>query len=386
MTDLAELFRQGGREKRLSPGEVLCRQGATSDGAYYLKWGRLGVYREEQGDFYLLSEIVPGNLVGELGATTGWSRTATVKAEEESVIIHISRDDFRRLLKDEPALAAEVICQVGERLTFGDVARVTLGRSYQQAIERVRALRSEKERLKELLRLREELADMIVHDLRNPLGVIASGMELLESELDAETKSEYVDSLVRTMRRSVGRMQRLVETLLDIARLEEGGIALRLAPVEVPALIEEVVAEELPLADNHGVALESLLPADLPMVLADRDVVQRTLINLLDNALKFTPSGGRVWVEAQAQEDQVQVAVVDTGPGIPLGEHGRIFEKFTQVQGQLGSQRGLGLGLTFCRMAVESHGGHIWVEDGPQGRGSRFIFTLPRVPETVAGD
>ncbi|MEA3338518.1 MAG: ATP-binding protein [Chloroflexota bacterium] len=381
MADLVELLQRCGREKKLSPGEVVCRQGAVSDGAYYVKRGRLGVYREDQDVSYLLSEIVPGNIVGELGATTGWSRTATVKAEEESCVIHISEADFRRLLKEAPALAAEVICQVGERLTHGDIARVTLGRSYQQAMERVRALRSEKERLEELLRLREELAGMIVHDLRNPLGVIASGMELLEGELDAETKSEYVDSLMETMGRSVWRMQRLVETLLDITHLEKGKIALHIAPVDVIALIEEVVTEERHLAENHGVALESIAPADIPLVMVDRDVVQRMLINLLDNALKFTPRGGRVWVDARPRNGQVQVEVLDTGPGIPLEEHERIFEKFTQTQGRIGGRRGLGLGLTFCRMAVEAHSGCIWVEDGPQGKGSCFVFTLPRSQE-----
>lgn len=381
MTDLDKLLQQCGRERTLAPGEVVCRQGAVSDGAYYVKRGRLGVYREDQGVPYFLSEITPGNIVGELGATTGWSRTATVKAEEESCVIHISEADFRRLLKEAPALAAEVIYQVGERLIYGDIARVTLGRSYQQAMERVQALRSEKERLEELLRLREELANMIMHDLRNPLGVMSGGMELLDDELEAETKSEYVDSLMETMKRSVWRMQRLVETLLDITRLEEGRMALHLAPVGVIALIEEVVTEERHLAANHGVALESIALADIPLVMVDRDVVQRMLINLLDNALKFTPRGGRVWVDARLQDGQVQVDVVDTGPGIPLEERERIFEKFTQVQGRIGGLRGLGLGLAFCRMAVEAHGGSIWVEDGPQGNGSRFVFTLPRSQE-----
>ena len=381
MTDLVELLQQCGKEKKLSPGQVLCYQGAASDGAYYVKWGRLGAYWEDQGTVYLLSEIVPGNLVGELGATTGWSRTATVKAEEESCVIHISEVDFRRLLKEAPDLAAKVICQVGERLARGDVARVTLGRSYQQAMDRVQTLRSEKEHVEELLRLREELADMIVHDLRNPLGVIFSVLELLENELASEGKSEYLDSLMETMGRSVLRMQRLVGTLLDIARLEEGGMMLHHVPLDMAALVEDVVAEERPLAGNHGVTLESLLHVDLPPVLADRDVLQRVLVNLVDNALKFTPGGGHVWVKAHPQAGEVWVEVVDTGPGIPPGEQKRIFEKFTHVRGRKESGRGLGLGLTFCRMAVEAHDGRIWVEDGPQGEGSSFVFALPQIQE-----
>lgn len=382
MADLVELLQRYGTERGLSPGEVLCYQGSASDGAYYLKWGLLGAYREEEGTSYLLSEIVPGNLVGELGAATGWSRTATVKAEKESCVIYISEVDFRQLLSEAPDLAAEVISQMGERLTRGDVARVTLGQGYQQAMDRVQALRSEKARLEELLRLREELADMIVHDLRNPLGVIYSGLELLERTL-AGTKSEYVDSLIKMMDRSLGRMQGLVDALLDIARLEEGKVALHLAPLDVVALIEDVIAEEYPLAENLGVALENATTESLPLVLADRNALQRTLVNLLDNALKFTPKGGRVWVEARSRDEMVQVEVVDTGPGIPREEQSRIFEKFTQVRGRTGRRRGFGLGLTFCRMVVEAHGGRIWAEDGPQEKGSRFIFTLPQVQGDV---
>jgi len=382
MADLVELLHRYGTERELSPGEVLCYQGSASDGAYYLKRGLLGAYREEEGTSYLLSEIVPGNLVGELGAATGWSRTATVKAEKESCVIYISEVDFRQLLSEAPDLAAEVISQMGERLTRGDVARVTLGQGYQQAMDRVQALRSEKARLEELLRLREELADMIVHDLRNPLGVIYSGLELLERTL-AGTKSEYVDSLIEMIDRSLGRMQGLVDALLDIARLEEGKVALQLASLDVAALIEDVIAEEHPLAENLGVALENATTESLPLVLADRNALQRTLVNLLDNALKFTPKGGRVWVEAQSRGEMVQVEVVDTGPGIPREEQSRIFEKFTQVRGRTGRRRGFGLGLTFCRMVVEAHGGRIWVEDGPQEKGSRFIFTMPQVQGDV---
>ena len=376
MEKLVEILQQYGKEKNLSPGEVLCRQGSVSDGVYYLKWGWLGVYREEQDDSYLLSIIAPGEMVGERGATTGRSRAATVRATRESCVIHVSEADFRRAMNEAPALAAKVICTMGDRLTDADVVRVTLGRSHRQAVERVQALYSQKEWLEELLRLREELASMIVHDLRNPLGVISTGLELLEQAPVAEHGQEYVTTVIETMGRSVRRMQRLVDTLLDIARLEEGEMVLQPLPLDLSALIEGVMKEERPLAEKSGVTLESRLPTGLPEVLADRDLIQRVVINLLDNALKFTPSGGQVWVGAQPEAGEVRVEVVDTGPGIPLEERERIFEKFTQVQRWVGVRRGSGLGLTFCRMAVEAHGGRIWVEDGPEGNGSRFIFTL----------
>jgi signal transduction histidine kinase len=378
MADLDEVLRRYGREKKLSPGTVLIRQGAVSDGVYYLKSGKLGAYKEEQGRSYPLSVVSPGRLVGELGSTTGWARTATVRAEEESVVIHVPEADFQRALRESPDLAAAVVWQIGRHLTSADTVRITLDRSYKQAVGRAAALTSEKAQLEELLRLREELADMIVHDLRNPLTVIANGLQLLEGVSISEADREYVAIVVDTMARAVQRMERLVDTLLDIARLEEGALALQLRPLDVGALIGEVIAEEHHLAETKDIALEGRLPDGLPAVLADRDTLQRVLVNLLDNALKFTPGGGRVWVEARPEAEAVRVGVVDTGSGIPVEERERVFEKFTQVRRQAEARRGSGLGLTFCRMAVEAHGGRIWVEDGPEGKGSRFAFTIPR--------
>jgi signal transduction histidine kinase len=173
-------------------------------------------------------------------------------------------------------------------------------------------------------------------------------------------------------------MQRLVDTLLDIARLEKGAMALSMGPMDLGALVEDTVADLSPLAERGDVTLDSRLAEDLPLALADQDVVERVLVNLMDNALKFTPPDGRVWVEARAEGENVQVDVVDTGDGVPPEERTRVFEKFTRGRARRGSQGGAGLGLTFCQMAVEAHGGRIWIEDGPDGKGSRFIFTLPQ--------
>jgi len=385
MKNLVEILKQYGKEKELSQDEVLIRQGAVSDGMYYLKSGRLGAYREEQDDLYLLSTIAPGETVGEVGASTGRSRMATVMATEKSRVIHISEADFQRAINEVPELAAEIINTIVSRLTDADNERVVLGQSYRQAMHRAQTLGSQKARLEELLRLREELADMIVHDLRNPLGAIATALDLLKRVSVAEAEAEYVTRMMGTMEQSVHRMQYLVDTLLDIARLEEGAMSLWVQPLALHALLKELMAEEYLLARKSGVTLESRVPADLPKIEADPDVLQRVLLNLLDNALKFTPRGGQVWVEAQPHADMVQVEVTDTGPGIPPEERSRVFEKFTQIQGRVVPQRGSGLGLAFCRMAVEAHGGRIWVEDGPGGKGSRFILTLPLAQDTAEG-
>ena len=385
MKNLVEILKQYGKERELSQGEVLIRQGAVSDGMYYLKSGWLGVYREEQDDRYLLSAIAPGEMVGEVGASTGRSRTATVMATEKSRVIHISEADFQRAINEVPELTAEIINTIVSRLTDSHDARVVLGKSYRRAVHRVQTLRSQKARLEELLRLREELADMIVHDLRNPLGAIFTALDLLKRVPVAEAEAEYVTKMMGTMEQSVHRMQYLVDTLLDIARLEEGVMSLWVQPLALHALLEELMAEEYLLARKSGVTLESRVPTDLPEIKADPDVLQRVLLNLLDNALKFTPRGGQVWIDARPHAELVQVEVIDTGPGIPPEERLRVFEKFTQIQGRAVPQRGSGLGLAFCRMAVEAHGGRIWIEDGPGGKGSRFILTLPLAQEPAEG-
>jgi signal transduction histidine kinase len=381
MENFVETLKQYGTERKLSRGEVLIRQGTVSDGMYYLKSGWLGIYRQERDDFYLLSIVAPGEMVGEIGASTRRSRTATVMATEEAHVIHISEADFHRAINEVPDLAAEIINIIGNRLIDADNVRIVLGQSYRRAVDRVQTLRTQKARLEELLRLREELADMIIHDLRNPLGAISTAVDLLKQVPVVETETEYVTAVMETLEQSIQRMRYLVDTLLDIARMDEGEMTLWLEPLNLHTLVEELTAEEHLLARKSGVTLENRTPVDLPLVMADRDVLRRVMVNLLDNALRFTPREGQVWVDAQPDEGMVRVGVVDTGPGIPPEQRTRIFEKFTQVQGQPGIERGSGLGLAFSRMAVEAHGGHIWVEDGPGGKGSRIVCTIPQAQE-----
>jgi signal transduction histidine kinase len=117
--------------------------------------------------------------------------------------------------------------------------------------------------------------------------------------------------------------------------------------------------------------------AALPHVSVDNGLITRVFYNLIDNALKFTPESGLITIEAQTNENELLVTITDTGPGIPLKYREDVFRRFSQVPNQRGRRRGTGLGLTFCKLAVEAHGGRIWVESGPAGVGARFQFTLP---------
>ena len=156
---------------------------------------------------------------------------------------------------------------------------------------------------------------------------------------------------------------------------------LRLEVVRLPELVEPLLADFMKQANDAGIILRKEIPDRLPEVRIDSEKIGRVLANLVDNALKFTPSGGQVILSVEESSGgMVTVSVLDTGPGIPPQFREKIFEKFVQVPGRRDKRRGSGLGLTFCRLAVEAHGGRIWVEPRVPD-GSRFVVLLPAQTE-----
>ncbi len=246
---------------------------------------------------------------------------------------------------------------------------------------------------KELEKLREDLTNMIVHDLRTPLTAIMGGLHLLKEAIEAP--SPRAEMLLGIATSSSEKMLELVNSLLDISQLEAGQMRLEIKARSLPDLIEVARERVAPLALEGGITLQVDLPPDLPPVAVDEDLVTRLLVNLLDNAIKFSPQGGVVSVRANGvsatptfegssegtAQRYISVSVTDMGPGIPEKYREKIFEKFSQVEGQENRRdRGSGLGLTFCKLVVEAHGGHIWVES-QVGQGSTFTFTLPVTAE-----
>lgn len=249
------------------------------------------------------------------------------------------------------------------------VRRVDIGR--QPFLQWILRDVSERQALDEL---RADLTSMIFHDLRSPLGNVISSLEVLHASLPAE--DEAVQSVLGIALRSSRRLSRLVESLLDLGQLESGNAVLHKAPGAIGTLIVEAVEEVYPVAEAKGHLLQfAFAPGDLPQVDMDSDMIRRVLINLLENAIKYTRSGGRITISARLQDTQVLISVADTGPGIPASAQQQVFEKFSRIQEE-GRPKGLGLGLAFCRLAVDAHNGKIWVES-QEGLGSIFHFTLP---------
>lgn len=227
---------------------------------------------------------------------------------------------------------------------------------------------------KDLDALREDLSAMIYHDLRSPLANMISSLDILSSLLPIE-ENDSLKSVFQIAARSTERMQRLINSLLDINRLEAGQPIANRSAVIVANLVEDALDAVRPMVENKRLTVTRELAGDLPPVFVDADMIRRVITNLLDNASKFTPMNGQVRVTARQDGEWIEVGVSDSGPGIPPQARESIFNKFSRLQGER-MPKGLGLGLAFCRLAVQSHGGKIWVEDEP-GHGSRFLFTLP---------
>ncbi len=221
--------------------------------------------------------------------------------------------------------------------------------------------------------LRNDLISMIVHDLRSPLGNMVSALEILRNALPPG--DEMVASLLTIASRSGARLSRLVDSLLDLRRLEVGELGVNRLPVDLGALFVEAVEQVEPAATGKNLTLRTLVAPDLPPAGADADLIRRVVINLLDNAIKYTPAAGVITLGVRRTGAALTVSVRDTGPGVPEGDHERIFDKFMRVQREA-APKGLGLGLAFCKLAVEAHGGRIWVDSG-RGPGATFSFTLP---------
>ena len=232
----------------------------------------------------------------------------------------------------------------------------------------------------ELDRLRDEQAAMLVHDLRSPLGNVISSLELILGQLDGHQDSTLY-SMVDIAVRSSHYLKALIDSLLDISRLEAGRPLENLETVDIGSLVEFVSSVQAPEFEQRNVALLFKKGDSADSVLADANILRRILLNLVNNALRYSQPGQSITITADCvdSDNLIQFSVKDQGPGIPISYRELIFEKYQSVEGESPSA-GLGLGLAFCQLAVNAHGGHIWVEDAPGG-GACFSFTIPTADE-----
>jgi signal transduction histidine kinase len=230
--------------------------------------------------------------------------------------------------------------------------------------------------LREADRTRTEFVSMLAHELKGPMTTIKGFADILQRHsprLDPSRRTEYFDIVTQ----EIDRLSTLVNDLLDVARMDAGTLRSDLQPTDLPEIVADLLEVHSSLTDAHRI--ESAMDDNLPRVMADKDRIRQVLLNLLQNATRYSPSGSTVTVEATVIVDEeqrwVRVAVADEGIGVPEEDRERVFGKFVMLPKPDWAQRGTGLGLFISKGIVEAHGGRIWVESEP-GRGSTFFFTL----------
>lgn len=285
--------------------------------------------------------------------------------EQEAVIrcIEMGADDFLHKPCDPVLLRARVNACL-EKKRFHD-----------QREEMLQQLSRKNEELRKFEELREGLTSMIVHDLRAPLTSIISGLEMIE--FVPGMSPDQRDELIAMAHQGGKTLMGMINDLLDISKMEAGEMQLQCGPVRVEELVEISVHQIKTLLVDRQLSFTQSIAEDLPILWCDAPKISRVIVNLLSNAIKFTLQGGQIALTTEVVDDAVQFTVSDTGEGIPREAFERIFEKFGQVESRKsGRKMSTGLGLTFCKMTVEAHGGQIWLES-EIGQGSTFYFTVP---------
>jgi len=228
-------------------------------------------------------------------------------------------------------------------------------------------------KLEQVETMRRQLIGDVAHELRTPLTTIKGSVEgLMDSVLPAN------DETFGQIHQEADRLGRLVDDLQELSRVEADSLKLDLKAVSVDELVEVAVKRLRRQYDEKGVSLTTSLPADLPRVHADEDRISQVLLNLIGNALQYTPAGGGVEVSASARVGEVEISVADTGEGIPAEHLPYIFDRFYRVDRSRSRRAGggSGIGLTIAKRLVEAHGGRIWAESTGEDKGSCFTFTL----------
>jgi signal transduction histidine kinase len=248
--------------------------------------------------------------------------------------------------------------------------------------------------LKRISQHRSDYVAHIVHELRSPLISIEKSSQLM-IEQDAAIQAPERANLLRIVNTSAHRLYRLINDILDLAKMESGSLCLEKQSVEIGVLIEEAVNTLASWSGSRNISVDVEQISNLPGVTVDKDRIIQVLVNLLSNAIKFTPSGGRIRINARMDSAAgapagIRVSVEDSGPGIPEVDRGRIFERYVSSRGKTESIPNTGLGLSIAKHIVEMHGGKIWVEKGERA-GSVFCFTIPlavagRASGGTAGD
>ena len=370
-------------------GVDICQEGEQGDAVYFIVQGRVEVIKrlDDESERYLNS-AGPGELFGEMAILQEGVRTATVRSVEPTTVLEIGREPFLAVLGRSPSLGIRILVRVTGRLRDAD----------QQSIAELRQANEELtqafRKLERLDRTRSDFIQLSAHELRTPVASLVGYAQMMQSDSIVQ-ENPGLKELVEGVVASTERLHRVFNRILDVSRLMSGEVQVIRSPLFIPVIFEGIQLRFERALEERNLTLELVGLRDLPICSGDPDMIYKVFYHLVDNAVKYTPDGGRITVTGRTVEvpglgQCVEVAVEDTGIGIAPQDRDLIFEKFYRT-GEVALHSsgtfnfkggGPGLGLAIAQGAVLAHGGRIWAEspgyDEETCPGSRFVVQLPR--------
>jgi signal transduction histidine kinase len=326
------------------------------------------------GAVYLAHPVEGGGPLGAIAGTARFFRSVWWQFLLAGAIAAFIALFLARLLARGMTRPLRDMAQAARSMARGEYRTTVAVRSRDEVGQLAEAFNRMAGELEGMERLRRDLVANVSHELKTPISALRAHLENL---MDGVERPDA--ELLSVMLNQADRLTRLVDQLLDLSRMESGDLPLQLEWVPLAPLVEQVVTEVAVAKPDGGrsVDVHNDVPLDLPPVEADRERLHQLLFNLLDNAFRFTPPGGSIWIRAGREDGACEVSVEDTGPGIP-GEHlPLVFERFYRVDpSRSRDDGGTGIGLAIARSVVEAHGGRIWAESNASG-GATFRFVLP---------
>jgi signal transduction histidine kinase len=330
----------------------------------------VSVYEQDVAIAYLMLMIVGAGLIFGI---------VTILLLEKQVLSRLTRlSDGIQRIGTSGDITARVSMPGTDELSILAGTINGLLAAMEQSEGELRGLYNEERALRQTLeaeiKKRIEFTRALVHELKTPVTPVMASSELLLQKL----KDEPLYGLAQNINQGANNLNRRIDELLDLARGEVGMLRLNPEPMDPRQLLQRTVDEETPVAMRNGQTLTARLPDSLPVVVADEERFRQIVLNLVNNAVKFTPPGGKIVLKARLESDKLVVEVQDTGVGISKEEQKLLFEPYRSLESEHERLSGLGLGLSLSKKLVELHGGQIWVKS-EKGKGSTFGFSIPLV-------
>jgi signal transduction histidine kinase len=385
--DLDELA-QTAAERFFSSGDVICRDGEPGEAVYFVVQGCVEIVKPlDENTERHLHDTGPGEIFGEMALFQSGVRAATVRAVEPTSVLEIGRDPFLAVLGRSPSLGVRILVRLTSRLRDSDQkAIVELSQANEELTHALR-------KLEQIDRTKSDFIQVSAHELRTPVATLMGYAQMMQDDVTVQ-QSPQLRAMVNGIVTATERLHRVFSSILDVSRLMIGDMPIARAPVNIAVLFEGIRLTFQRAWEERRLALEFVGLHDLPLYSGESESLYKAFYQLVNNAVKYTPDGGRITVSGQVLETPdlgrcIQVAVQDTGIGIAPQELDLIFEKFYRT-GEVafhssGTTKfkggGPGLGLAIVQGIVVAHGGRLWAEspscDEATCPGSRFVVQLP---------